>query len=100
MLDIAETVGCHVLGQAAGDGMPVLWPEGLFIGMRNIPLQDNTPGTHLPWIRLFEIEAGKGDAHEHHVSKRRALAPGVPHRVKRIVGGVLLTVKTTALNAE
>ena len=100
MLDIAETFGCHVLGQAAGDRMPVLWPEGLFVGVGNIPLQDNAPGPRLAWISLLEIKAGEGDAHEHHVSERRAFAPGVPHGIKRVVGGVLLAVKPIALNAE
>jgi hypothetical protein len=100
MLDIAEAFGGDVLGQAAGDGVFDLRPVGLLIGMGDIPLEDNAPGPRLPGIGLFEIQAGERNPHEHNVSLRRAFPPGVPHRIKGVVGAVLLAPKTIALDAE
>ncbi len=100
VLDIAETVGGNVLGQTAGDAMPVLRPESRLVGMGNIALQDDSPRPGLAGSAFGEIQAGEGNAYEHHVSERSALAPAIPHGVERVVGAVLFAVKSVGLDAE
>src|ERR1700722_16392943 len=80
--------------------MTVLGPESLLVGMGDVALEDDAPGPHLPGIRLFEVQTGERDAHEHNVSVRNAFAPAVPHGVEGDVGAVFLALQPIALNAE
>src|ERR1700722_5511165 len=80
--------------------MTALGPESLLVGMGDIALENDAPGPHLPGIRLFKVQTGERDAHEHNVSIWYAFSPAVPHGVEGVVGAILLTVQPIALNAE
>src|SRR6202453_4683021 len=100
VLDIAEAVRGDVLRQQTCDAMPVLRPISRLVGMRNVALQDNSPGPDFTRTGLGKIQAGERNAQEYDVPGRRAFTPGVPHGVEGVVGTILFTVKTVGLNAE
>ncbi len=98
--NIPKALYLNILSQPAGNIVIAARPVILLVRVRDVPLQDDSPGAHLSRIGVGEVHAGERNPHQHHVTPWGAPGPCVPHRIERKIVAGLLAVKGVGLDTE